>query len=117
MFDQVGQIAYPIEVASAEDMFEAALEAGAEDVASGEGGHEIVCATDDFGQVVEALDGRFGAPESASLTWKPQTSVDVDADAARTLLKLIDTLDDSDDVQRVAVNFEVSDDIMAELTG
>jgi len=117
MFDQVGQIVYPADVANADDMFEAALEAGAEDVASSDGGHEITCATGDFGQVVEALDARFGAPEAASLTWKPQTSVDVDADAARTLLKLIDTLDDSDDVQRVSVNFEVSDDIMAELTG
>ena len=117
MFDQVGEIVYPADVASAEGMFEAALEAGAADVASSDSGHDITCATDDFGQVVEALEGRFGAPESASLTWKAQTSVDLNADTARTLLKLIDTLDDSDDVQRVSANFEVSDDVMAELTG
>ncbi|MBS27722.1 MAG: YebC/PmpR family DNA-binding transcriptional regulator [Alphaproteobacteria bacterium] len=117
MFDQVGEIVYPADVASADDMFEAALEAGAADVSSTDGGHEITCEPGDFGQVVEALDGRFGAPESANLTWKPQTTVDLEADSARTLLKLIDTLDDSDDVQRVAANFEVSDDIMAELTG
>ena len=117
MFDQIGQIVYAVDVANADDMFEAALEAGAADVASGDSGHDISCAPDDFGQVVEALEGRFGAPESASLTWKPQTSVDLNADSARTLLKLIDTLDDSDDVQRVSANFEVSDDVMAELTG
>ncbi|MBT3401055.1 MAG: YebC/PmpR family DNA-binding transcriptional regulator [Rhodospirillaceae bacterium] len=116
MFDQIGQVVYAADVANADDMFEAALEAGAADVASGDNGHDITCAPDDFGQVVEALDGRFGAPESASLTWKPQTSVDLNADSARTLLKLIDTLDDSDDVQRVSANFEVSDDVMAELT-
>jgi YebC/PmpR family DNA-binding regulatory protein len=117
MFDRVGEIVYPADAASADEMFEAALEAGAADVASSADNHEVTCAPEDFGQVAEALDGQFGQPESAGLTWKPQTSVDVDADAARTLLKLIDTLDESDDVQRVAANFEVSDDIMAELTG
>ncbi|MBN42337.1 MAG: YebC/PmpR family DNA-binding transcriptional regulator [Alphaproteobacteria bacterium] len=116
MFDQVGLIVYSVATATTDDMFEAALEAGAEDVASSDSSHDITCAPGDFGQVVEALVARFGAPESASLTWKPQTSVDLDADSARTLLKLIDTLDESDDVQRVSANFEVSDEIMAELT-
>lgn len=116
MFDQIGEVIYPAEVASADEVFEAALEAGAADVASNDSNHEIICAPEDFGQVAEALDGKFGAPENAGLNWKPQTTVDLNADTARTVLKLIDVLDDSDDVQRVATNFEVSDDVMAELT-
>jgi YebC/PmpR family DNA-binding regulatory protein len=116
MFDQVGEVIYPADIASAEEVFEAALEAGASDVASSDANHEIVCAPEDFGQVAEALDGKFGAPENAGLNWKPQTTVDLTADTARTVLKLIDVLEDSDDVQRVATNFEVSDDVMAELT-
>jgi len=117
MFDQVGEVVYPADTASADDMFEAALEAGASDVASSSETHEIICAPEDFGQVVETLTEKFGQPESAGLTWKPQTTVDLNADSARTVLKLIDVLDESDDVQRVATNFEVSDEVMAELTG
>lgn len=116
MFDQVGEVIYPAEVASADEVFEAALEAGASDVASSDSNHEIICAPEDFGQVAEALDSKFGAPENAGLNWRPQTTVDLNADSARTVLKLIDVLDDNDDVQRVATNFEVSDDVMAELT-
>jgi len=117
MFDQVGEVVYPADTASADDMFEAALEAGASDVASSSETHEIICAPEDFGQVVETLTEKFGQPESAGLTWKPQTTVDLNADSARTVLKLIDVLDESDDVQRVATNYEVSDEVMAELTG
>jgi len=68
------------------------------------------------GQVADALDAKFGSPEASGLNWKPQTTVDLTADTARTVLKLIDVLEDNDDVQRVATNFEVSDDVMAELT-
>ncbi len=117
MFDQVGEVVYPADKASVDDVFEAALEAGASDVASSSEAHEIICAPEDFGQVVETLTEKFGQPESAGLTWKPQTTVDLNADSARTVLKLIDVLDESDDVQRVATNFEVSDEVMAELTG
>jgi YebC/PmpR family DNA-binding regulatory protein len=117
MFDQVGEVVYPADTASADEMFEGALEAGAADVASSGETHEIICAPEDFGQVVETLTEKFGQPESAGLTWKPQTTVDLNADSARTVLKLIDVLDESDDVQRVATNFEVSDEVMAELTG
>jgi len=117
MFDQVGEVVYPADKASSDDVFEAALEAGASDVASSSEAHEIICAPEDFGQVVETLTEKFGQPESAGLTWKPQTTVDLNADSARTVLKLIDVLDESDDVQRVATNFEVSDEVMAELTG
>ena len=117
MFDQIGEVIYPADKASADEMFEAALEAGASDVVSSDSTYEVVCDPGDFGQVAETLDSKFGAPETAGLNWRPQTTVDLTADTARTVLKLIDVLDDNDDVQRVATNFEVSDDVMAELTG
>jgi len=116
MFDQVGEVIYPADTASTDEMFEAALEAGASDVASSESAHEVICEPGDFGQVADALDAKFGSPEASGLNWKPQTTVDLTADTARTVLKLIDVLEDNDDVQRVATNFEVSDDVMAELT-
>ncbi|MEE8351072.1 MAG: YebC/PmpR family DNA-binding transcriptional regulator [Rhodospirillales bacterium] len=115
MFDHVGMIVYGPD-ASTEDMFEAALEAGASDVESSENGHEVTCAPDDFSLVRDALEEKFGAAEDARLDWKPQTSVAVDEDAATTLLKLIDALEDNDDVQRVAANFEVDDDVLERLS-
>lgn len=115
MFDRVGQITYGRDAADDDSMFEAALEAGAQDVTSSTSGHEIICAPDDFGQVVEALEAAFGPPESAGLTWRPQTTVDVDVESAQTLIKLIDVLEDGDDVQNVSANFEMSDDVMAQL--
>lgn len=116
MFDRVGQLIYPVAAASADDMFEAALEAGADDVESAEESHEITCAPEDFSAVREALDTRFGAPEEAGLTWKPQNTIALDEDKAATLLKLLDVLDDNDDVQSVSANFEISDEVMAKLT-
>ena len=116
MFEQVGLFTYPVDVASADDMFEAALEAGAQDVESSESGHEITCAPDDFSDVRDALDEKFGEPESARLDWKPQNSIAVEEDAAGTLLKLLDVLDDNDDVQRVAANFDIAEDVMERLS-
>lgn len=116
MFDRVGQLIYPVAAASADDMFEAALEAGADDVESAEESHEITCAPEDLNAVREALDTRFGAPEEAGLTWKPQNTIALDEDKAATLLKLLDVLDDNDDVQSVSANFEISDEVMAKLT-
>ena len=116
MFEHVGRIVYPADAASAEEMFEAALEAGAADVESGEAGHEITCETDDLSAVRDALEERFGTPESARLDWKPQTLTEVDEQAASTLFKLLDVLDDNDDVQRVASNFDVPDDVMERLS-
>jgi YebC/PmpR family DNA-binding regulatory protein len=116
MFDRVGAIRFPVSAAGAEAMFEGALEAGADNVESDEEGHEITCAPDDLGAVRDALEARFGTPEYARLDWKPQTTVPVaDEDIARTLLKLLDTLDDNDDVQRVQANFEIPDEIMEKL--
>jgi YebC/PmpR family DNA-binding regulatory protein len=116
MFDRVGVIVYPGEAASADDVFEAALEAGAQDVDSSGATHEIACAPEDLHAVRDSLVARFGEPQSAGLVWKPQTTVDVDERQAGTLFKLLDVLDDSDDVQNVSANFNVSDEIMAKLS-
>lgn len=116
MFERVGFVEYLADAVSADDMFEAALEAGAHDVESSADGHEVVCAPDDLGSVRDALEAKFGAPEDARLDWKPQTTTELDEDKASTLLKLLDVLEDNDDVQLVASNFEVSDEIMERLS-
>jgi len=116
MFERIGFIHYEAGSASADDMFDAALEAGAEDVQSGKGGHDIICNPDDFSTVRDALEARFGAPESARLDWKAQNSVAMDEGSAETLFKLLEVLEDSDDVQQVAANFEVSDEVMERLS-
>ena len=116
MFDRVGLIQYPADAAGAAAMFEAALEAGAQDVTSSDDGHEIVCDPDDFSAVRDALEAKFGTAEDARLDWKAQNSVAVDEDAAETLLKLLDVLDDNDDVQQVSANFEVDDDVLERLS-
>ena len=116
MFDRVGEIAYPADSADADAMFEAALEAGASDVASDDGGHVVTCEPDDLHAVAGALEEKFGEAESAKLAWRPQNSVPVDEDTAGTLLKLLDALDDNDDVQTVAANFEIDDEVMSRLT-
>ncbi len=116
-FDRVGQIRYPPDVADADAMLEAAIEAGAQDCESTEEYHEITCAPEDLAAVSAALEERFGPPESVLLTWRPQTTVPVDdEERAQTLLRLLDSLDDSDDVQRVVANFEVPDEVMERLT-
>ena len=116
MFEKLGSITYPIKAASADAMFEAALEAGARDVESTAESHEITCAPEDFGQVGTALEKQFGAPSQSALVWRPQTTVPVDEEAAQSVLKLIDILDDNDDVRAVFANFEVSDDVMRRLS-
>ena len=116
MFGRVGLITYRANVADAEAMFEAALETGAEDVVSDSDGHEVSCEPDDFSAVRDALEGLFGLAEDAHLDWKPQNTVGVDEETAKTLLKLLDALEDNDDVQRVAANFEVDDTILEKLS-
>lgn len=115
MFDRVGQVIYPADAADADAMFEAALEAGADNVESDENGHEVTCATEDFNTVSEALDATFGTPEEAGLVWKPQNTIEVNEQQASTLIKLLDTLDDNDDVQNIASNFDIPDDVLAAL--
>ena len=117
MFDRVGLIGFPAEVASPDDMFEAAVEAGADNVESDGDGHVVTCAPDDFSTVRDALAERFGDPREARLSWKPQSTIAVDEDAADTLLKLLDVLDDNDDVQQVSANFEIADEVIERLTG
>ena len=116
MFDRVGQIIYPADAADAESMFETVLEAGADNVESDDDGHEVLCGPEDFNAVREALEAAFGPPEESGLTWKAQNSITVDEGHASTLLKLLDALDDNDDVQNVASNFDISDDVIAKLT-
>lgn len=116
LFDRIGQVAYPADTVSAEAMFEAAVEAGADDVESSDEEHVVVCASDALNNVRDALEARFGAAASAKVVWKPKTLVQVDGEVAEALFKLLEALDDSDDVQNVFANFEVSDDVMARLS-
>ncbi len=115
MFDRIAEIAYPADKASADDMFEAALEAGAENVESDDEYHIIQCSTDDFANVRDSLEKKYGEPERQGLVWKPNVTTEVDEAQAASILKLIETLEDNDDVQNVTVNFEVSDEIMEKL--
>jgi len=116
MFERVAMINYGRESGDADAVFEAALEAGADDVESGDAGHDIYCAPDEFAAVRDSLESALGAPAQARLDWRPQNTVEVDEKQAETLMKMLDTLEDSDDVQRVAANFEISDEIMAHLS-
>ncbi|MEQ9638395.1 MAG: YebC/PmpR family DNA-binding transcriptional regulator [Alphaproteobacteria bacterium] len=116
MFDRVGLIEYPVDVAEPDAMFEAAAEAGADDVESGEEVHAIYCAADSLNEVRDALETKYGEAQTARLEWKPQNQTPVDEGTAETLFKLLEVLDDNDDVQRVAANFDVSDEVMAKLS-
>ncbi|HEY4133843.1 MAG TPA: YebC/PmpR family DNA-binding transcriptional regulator [Alphaproteobacteria bacterium] len=116
MFERIGNVFYPASSASSDAMFEAALEAGARDVESTDEGHDVVCAPDDFAGMAVAMEKKFGAPDRSGIIWRPQTTAPVDRDAAEAVLKLIDVLDENDDVRAVYVNFEVSDEVMSQLS-
>ncbi|MGE0222070.1 MAG: YebC/PmpR family DNA-binding transcriptional regulator [Acetobacteraceae bacterium] len=116
LFNRMGVIRYPAAAASADDMLEAAIEAGADNAESDDEGHEVTCAVEDFFAVRDALETRFGAPESARLDWRPTTSISVDEERAGSLLKLLDVLEDNDDVQNVYANFEIPDAVMQRLS-
>ncbi|POF31132.1 YebC/PmpR family DNA-binding transcriptional regulator [Roseibium marinum] len=115
MFDRVGEIVYRPEAGEADAVLEAAIEAGAEDVQSDESGHTIYAAFEDLNDVAAALEAALGEAESTNIIWKPQNLIPVDADKAQTLLKLIDMLEDDDDVQNVYSNFDVDEETMAAL--
>ena len=117
MWDRVGQIVYGPEAGSEDKVMEAAIEAGAEDVESDEDGHTIYTAFDRLSEVAAALEAALGAAKSPAIVWRPQSRTPVEGDAAATLMKLIDALDDDDDVQNVYANFEMSDEDMARLAG
>lgn len=112
LFSRLGVVRYKPDAASADAMLEAAIEAGADDVESSAEGHEVTCSAEEFFAVRDALEARFGPPAEARLDWRPATTVTLDEEAARAVLKLLDTLEDSDDVQNVYANFEMSDAVM-----
>ncbi len=114
MFDRMGQIVYEAGL-DADKVMEAAIEAGAEDVESSDEGHVIWCASSDLNDVSTALEAVLGEAESTKLVWRPQTTTELDLDAAQSLMKLIEALEDDDDVQSVTANFEISDEVMAQL--
>lgn len=116
MFEHAGVILYPAAAASEDDMLEAALEAGADDCQFDGSRHTVACAPDAFAAVRDALEKKFGSAESAKLAWQPKTTASVNEDQARQLLKLIDTLEDFDDVQEVFSNFEIPDVLMQKLS-
>ncbi len=109
LFDRVGLIHYERVRATPEAIFEAALEAGADNCESGMHGHEVTCAPDAFNDVRTALEAAFGEPETAGLTWRPKTMIPLDKAAAEQVLKFIETLEENDDVQNVFANYDISD--------
>jgi YebC/PmpR family DNA-binding regulatory protein len=115
MFDRLGQIVYPIDKASEEEMFEATIEAGGENVEIDDDIYEITCEPTELNNVRESLEKRFGDANSVELIWKPKTLTSLDESAATTLLKLIDILEDNDDVQTVYANYDVSDEVLEKL--
>lgn len=117
MFDHVGVVEFPAKVASEDAMLEAAIEAGAQDVQSSEEGHEVVTSLESLREVAQALESTFGEPRKVSLVWKPQNTVAVDDEAGEKILRLVGVLEDNDDVQNVYANFEISDALMAKLSG
>ncbi|MGJ3262624.1 MAG: YebC/PmpR family DNA-binding transcriptional regulator [Salinarimonas sp.] len=116
MFDRVGIVEYGPEVGDADAMLEAAIEAGADDVVSSEAGHEVYCADTALGEVTKALEERFGEARRSALIWKAQTAVAVDDEAGEKLMRLMETLEDHDDVQNVYANFELSEALMEKLS-
>jgi len=115
MFERKGEIIYSAGVGDSDHVMEAAIEAGAEDVESSEDGHTIWCADTDLADVANALESSLGESESTKLVWKPSTTTELDLEGMQKLMKLIDALEDDDDVQRVTTNFEASDEVMVQL--
>ena len=116
MFDRRGEILYAASAGDEDSVMLAAIDAGASDVESSPEGHAIYCADTDLAEVSAALEAVLGEAESTKLIWKPQTTTDLDFESAQSLMKLIDALEDDDDVQRVTANFEVSDEVMERLS-
>lgn len=115
MFERKGEVIYPASVGDADTVMMAAIEAGAEDVESSEEGHVIWCADTDLNEVSTALEAELGESDSTKLVWKPTTTTELDLESMQKLMKLVDALEDDDDVQRVTTNFEASDEVMAAL--
>ena len=116
MFDRLGQVVYPASAGSEDEVMEAAIEAGAEDVESDDEVHTVYTAFEDLGAVAEALEQRFGPAKSTGIVWRPKTTTPVSGDQAAGLMKLLDSLDDDDDVQNVFANYEMSDEDLERLS-
>jgi YebC/PmpR family DNA-binding regulatory protein len=116
MFDHVGVVEFDAKAASADAMLEAGIDAGADDVVSGEGGHEVYASQENFTEVAKALEAKFGEPRKASLVWKPQNTIAVDDEKGEKLFKLMELLNEHDDVQHVYANFEVSDALLSKMS-
>jgi YebC/PmpR family DNA-binding regulatory protein len=116
MFNHLGVVEYDAKAASADQMLDAAIEAGADDVTSNEDGHQIFTTSDNLHDVAKALEAKFGEPRKSGMLWKPQNTVALDDEAGEKMLKLIELLDDNDDVQNVYANFEVSDALVAKMS-
>ncbi|MBK5935171.1 YebC/PmpR family DNA-binding regulatory protein [Rhodovulum imhoffii] len=115
MFERKGEVTYPVSAGDVDTVMMAAIEAGAEDVESSEDGHVVYCADTDLNEVAIALEKELGESESTKLIWKPSTTTELDLDGMQKLMKLVDALEDDDDVQRVTTNFEASDEVLAQL--
>jgi YebC/PmpR family DNA-binding regulatory protein len=116
LFSRLGVVRYPAAAASEDDMLEAAIEAGADNVESGPDGHEVTTSVEDFFAVRDALEARFGAPEAAKLDWRPATTVTLDEEKAAALMKLLDAIDDSEDVQNVYANYDIPEAVLQKLS-
>lgn len=116
LFRRVGVIRFPADAASGDDMFEAALEIGADECESEADGHEVICAPESLSEASEAMSGRFGTPERVEIAWRAQTTVPIDEDKAEAVFRLLEALDDSDDVQQVSANYDVTDDVLRKLS-
>ena len=115
MFDRKGEVTYSASVGDADTVMMAAIDAGAEDVESTEDGHVIWCADTDLNDVATSLEAELGESDSTKLVWRPTTTTEMDLEGMQKLMKLIDALEDDDDVQRVTTNFEASDEVMDQL--
>ncbi|MFT6675254.1 MAG: YebC/PmpR family DNA-binding regulatory protein [Sulfitobacter sp.] len=115
MFDRKGEVSYSLEAGDNDTLMMAAIEAGAEDVESTEDGHIVWCADTDLNEVATALEAALGESESTKLVWRPTTTTEMDLESMQKLMKLIDALEDDDDVQRVTSNFDASDEVMSQL--
>jgi YebC/PmpR family DNA-binding regulatory protein len=115
-FDRLGAIEFESEKATADEMLEAAIEAGGDDVESSEEGHVVYCNPDELHQVGKALEARFGESRAMQILWRPKTEVPIDEEAGEKLLRMIDALEESDDVQQVYANFDIAEDVLQKLT-
>jgi YebC/PmpR family DNA-binding regulatory protein len=116
LFSRLGVVRYPASAASEDDMLEAAIEAGADNVESSSDGHEVTTSVEDFFPVRDALEARFGPPEAAKLDWRPATTVTLDEEKAAAVMKLLDAIDDSDDVQNVYANYDIPEAVLQKLS-